>query len=221
MKNNTPCILCGNNETKEVEREDRSGYGIVCTFCGISTNWPSQLKKSMERLRMSEHKKVDDLVMREFKTGATRDADCDKLDYEGFLSPIALRRYGEYMHAHRVQSDGKMRNSDNWQKGIPLDQYMKSLFRHMLEAWSTQRGSRVYDKKDGHLVKIDESLCGVLFNAFGYLHEYIKKRGLLYGSSAPSEEFERIVGMSGNSDILQSAGDGVNEPCEPKGEENE
>ena len=54
--------------------------------------------------------------MRTFDTGATRDSDNDKLDYEGFLSPLVLRRYAEYLHKHRKQSDGKIRTSDNWQK---------------------------------------------------------------------------------------------------------
>jgi len=46
-------------------------------------------------------------------TGATRDVDNDKYDYEGFLSPIVLHRYAQYMHKHRLQSDGELRDSDN------------------------------------------------------------------------------------------------------------
>ena len=54
--------------------------------------------------------------MRTFKSGATRDDDAEKFDYEGFLSPLVIRRYAEYMHGHRKQVDGKMRDSDNCQK---------------------------------------------------------------------------------------------------------
>ena len=57
--------------------------------------------------------------MRNFDTGATRDVDTNKLDFEGFLSPVVLERYAEYMHKNRVQADGNLRDSDNWQKGIP------------------------------------------------------------------------------------------------------
>ena len=75
----------------------------------------------------------------EFPTGATRDQDHDKPDYEGFLSPLVIERYGQYMHGHRLQLDGKLRPSDNWQKGIPLDKYMKSLWRHFFAAWKLHR----------------------------------------------------------------------------------
>lgn len=63
--------------------------------------------------------------MRHFPTGATRNLDDDKIDFEGFLSPLVIERYGQYMHRHRVQADGILRDSDNWQRGIPLSAYMK------------------------------------------------------------------------------------------------
>src|SRR5580698_7792736 len=62
---------------------------------------------------------------RTFETGATRNLDASKYDYEGFLSPLVMERFGQYMHKHRVQADGSLRDSDNWQKGIPLQAYMK------------------------------------------------------------------------------------------------
>src|SRR5687768_4320669 len=36
-------------------------------------------------------------AMREFETGATRNLDNGKLDYEGFLSPLVMERFAEYM----------------------------------------------------------------------------------------------------------------------------
>ena len=62
--------------------------------------------------------------MRKFETGATRDDDQDKIDYEGFESPEVLHRYGQYMHKHRKQADGKTRDSDNWQNGMPVKDYI-------------------------------------------------------------------------------------------------
>lgn len=109
--------------------------------------------------------------MREFDTGATRDSEDNKIDYEGFLSPCALRRYGEYMNKHRIQADGKTRDSDNWQKGIPLTAYMKSLWRHLVELWSLHRQG--FSK--GELGQ--DSLCAIIFNASGYLHEIMKDEG--------------------------------------------
>jgi len=110
--------------------------------------------------------------MRTFESGATRDDDKDKLDYEGFLSPLALERYAQYMHKCRVQADGKLRDSDNWQKGIPLGQYMKSKFRHFMETWKTCRGARGLKAK----AELEESLCAELFNTMGMLHELVKER---------------------------------------------
>jgi len=107
--------------------------------------------------------------MRKFETGATRDEDHDKFDYEAFLSPLVLERYAQYMHGHRLQNDGSLRAGDNWQKGMPLDSFIKSMWRHLMAVWKAHRNIAV-------TVAIEDSLCGVMFNAMGYLHELIKAR---------------------------------------------
>lgn len=106
--------------------------------------------------------------MRQFKTGATRSPDTQP-NYEGFLSPLVIQRFGEYMHRHRVQADGKLRAADNWQKGISRDSYLESGWRHFLDWWLAHRG---YASRDG----IEDALCGLLFNVQGYLHEHLKRR---------------------------------------------
>jgi len=111
--------------------------------------------------------------MRTFDTGATRDDDTNKLDYEGFFSPVAMGAYAEYLHKHRKQADGKMRASDNWQKGIGFDVYIKSAFRHFMDWWMAHRGYNVHDRKDGHEIFTEEAVCALIFNAFGYLHELL------------------------------------------------
>lgn len=113
-------------------------------------------------------------AIRTFETGATRDTDTNKHDYEGFLSPLFIELFGEYMTKHRIQSDGTIRDSDNWQKGIPLTQYMKSLWRHFFQLWKIHRGYRVKDEK-GKDVPIQDALCGIAFNVMGYAHEWAKK----------------------------------------------
>lgn len=118
--------------------------------------------------------------MRTFETGATRDDDADKLDYEGFLSPIALERYAEYMHQHRVQADGELRDSDNWQRGMTTECYMKSMFRHFVDVWHLHRGYSRYDSS-GRPVCREEALCALLFNVFGFLHETVKEN--CYGAA--------------------------------------
>jgi len=112
--------------------------------------------------------------IRKFETGATRDSDNGKLDYEGFLSPAALERYAEYMHTHRLQPDGNLRDSDNWQKGMSKEVYIKSLWRHFMDLWKLHRGLKVVDRITGKGVSLQEALCAILFNTFGYLHESLK-----------------------------------------------
>lgn len=109
-------------------------------------------------------------VVRKFDTGATRDLDESKLDYEGFLSPLVLKRFAEYMHVNRHLRDGTLRDSDNWQKGIPQTAYMKSGFRHFMDWWAEHRG---IETPEG----MELALCGLLFNAMGYLHEHMKAKG--------------------------------------------
>lgn len=106
-------------------------------------------------------------AIRKFDSGATRNDDTHNLDFEGFLSPLALQAFAEYMHKHRVQGDGTLRGSDNWQKGIPKEAYMKSGFRHFFDWWSEHRN---VESREG----MEDALCGLLFNVMGYLHE-IKK----------------------------------------------
>lgn len=107
--------------------------------------------------------------MREFNTGANRDTDEGKYDYEGFISPVVVERYGRFMHEHRFQNGGTLRDSDNWQKGIPLDAYIKSCWRHFLDWWLWHRGygSKARENKE-------EALCAIIFNASGYLYELLK-----------------------------------------------
>ena len=112
--------------------------------------------------------------VRKFDTGATRSSEAGRYDPEGFLSPIVIERFCEYMNSHRVQPDGSIRGSDNWQKGIPRDAYMKGAWRHMLHLWTRHRK---YPVQDSMAAKdIEEDLCALLFNIQGYLFEVVKER---------------------------------------------
>lgn len=132
--------------------------------------------------------------IRTFENGATRDTEDGKLDFDGFFSPLSMFAYAEYLHGHRIQPDGTVRDSDNWQKGIPLKVYAKSLWRHQMDFWALHRGYFVYKErmngserthirineitnlpKGWRQVTKEESLCGIIFNSNGYLHEQIKK----------------------------------------------
>jgi dATP/dGTP diphosphohydrolase len=118
------------------------------------------------------------LDTRVFGTGATRDGDDRKLDYEGFLSPLALRRFAEFMHSKRtsnVPPGETLRSSDNWQKGIPKSAYMKSAFRHLMEWWQIYDGYEARDEK-GNVLDVEEVLTALMFNVMGYLHEHLKEK---------------------------------------------
>lgn len=104
--------------------------------------------------------------MRTFKSGATRSSDTDKIDPEAALSPLVLTAYCEYIRKHRLQGSQEARGDENWQLGIPATSYMKSLLRHVLEAWRVHRygGS------------MNDVLFAVMFNTMGLLHERLKGR---------------------------------------------
>lgn len=105
--------------------------------------------------------------MRTFDTGATRDDDTHKVDYDGFVSIPALRAFGQYMRTHQVQADGTLRDSSNWKKGIPLDAYRKSMWRHFLDVAEALG-------VEGREPDAIEALCALLFNVQGALHEVVK-----------------------------------------------
>lgn len=104
--------------------------------------------------------------MRRFKTGATRSDINDKPDYEGCLSPQVIRAFGAFMQHHSICEDGSRRASDNWQLGIPQDEYMKSAFRHFMDLWEQHRGARDAEK-------LIEAACATMFNIMGFIHEVI------------------------------------------------
>lgn len=104
--------------------------------------------------------------MRNFETGATRDTDEGKIDYWGFNSSIADELFGLYMLKHQRQADGSMRASDNWKKGIPLDAYQRSLYRHV------QEFKRLIEI--GANMDAIEVACAIRFNLNGWLHEIAK-----------------------------------------------
>jgi len=129
---------------------------------------------------------------RVFESGATRSDDLGRIDPEAALSPLALERYSEYILKHRRQSDGALRDMDNWQKGIPLAAYAKGLWRHLLHFWQRHRGWTVVDPKAA--TSIEEDLCAIIFNAQGYLHEILKEqRRAEPQDTRPSAADEHVV----------------------------
>lgn len=111
--------------------------------------------------------------MRNFDSGATRNNVEGRLNYVKALSPIVLERYVQYLNAHREQADGTMRDFDNWKKGIPIDVYLEGLGRHFIAVWQLAQGFPAEDNKGP--VTLEDTLCAIIFNASGWLHEIIKE----------------------------------------------
>lgn len=108
---------------------------------------------------------------RTFSTGAYRDTDENKLDYSRGLSPEVMERYMTYLMVNRKQSNGEMRDFDNWKQGIPVEEYMASLFRHVTDVWKYVQGKHCEPPESS----LEESLCAVMFNSMGMLYEVMQK----------------------------------------------
>lgn len=120
-------------------------------------------------------KEKDTGIIRTFESGATRDTAEDKPEFGGFLSPIVLREFGRYMHSHRKQSDGTLRDSDNWKHGMPLRVFLESLLRHTLDIHGYVTGD-----DDKRLVRQDaiDALMAIIFNAQGLAREILLGRDI-------------------------------------------
>lgn len=104
----------------------------------------------------------DDGTTRAFASGATRNTAEGKLDIAGALAPDLLVDFVTFLHGHRKQPDGTMRDAGNWRRGFPKDDVFKSLTRHFFAAWSA------HDQK-ADPEEIRKDLMAVLFNTFAYL----------------------------------------------------
>jgi hypothetical protein len=140
-------------------------------------------------------------VVREFATGANRDRVEGKLDYLGFTSAKADRRFAAYMNKNRRLADGSLRDGDNWKRGIPLPVYADSFARHAQEVREAindavdQTGviaaRLIQDAPQDHpaLLAIDETMTAMRFNVDGWLHERVKAMDAL-GNPYPGKRGE-------------------------------
>ena len=109
-------------------------------------------------------------AMRTFETGATRDTDEGKPSYVSYLSPLALKSFGEYMLEHELQPNGERREPGNWKRGMPKQAYLESHFRHLIDLWLIHDGYESEARES-----IIKALNAMLFNTFGYLHTLLEE----------------------------------------------
>jgi len=124
----------------------------------------------------------DDGTLRTFASGATRDTSDGKPEHWGFSSALVEKRYGEYMHSKRIQTDGKLRDSNNWKKGIPQWAYFHSLSRHTSDLKLIAEGF----PGEANEPDMEVVLCAMLFNVQGLLHEVLKEN-MVHGNPAKGE----------------------------------
>lgn len=130
----------------------------------------AEAKKEAQRLReLEERRAFFEPAVRVFDSGATRSPLGDKLQYEGYLNPLVLKRFAQYMKKHQVQSDGAVRAADNWQKNLPLESLYDSKTRHDMDVWLYARGYKT-EMTDN----IEEALCAVLFNTMAILKQILE-----------------------------------------------
>ena len=109
--------------------------------------------------------------MRKFETGATRSPIGDKLRYADFLDSRVIKRYCQYMHKHRVQADGQVREPNNWKKGVDRASLVDSLNRHQMDVLMWYHGY-----EDEMEEPIEEALCAVMFNTMALLDAVLKEQ---------------------------------------------
>jgi DNA-directed RNA polymerase specialized sigma24 family protein len=98
-----------------------------------------------------------------FDTGAVRDRG-GKEDYVETVSFSALKRFAEYMTAKKeVYGEG------NWRKGIPIESYEESLFRHVQKYFANKYEGAGLEPETDHL-------AGAFFNLQGIMHEEERAR---------------------------------------------
>lgn len=114
----------------------------------------------------------DDGTLRTFPGGATRDTAEGKLEPWGFQSALVEKVFCEYMNEHRIQSDGNLRDSDNWKSGFGLDSCFHSLSRHILDLRLLWEGYESQARTDS----ITDALCAIRFNVDALLLELTRKR---------------------------------------------
>lgn len=157
--------------------EPERKYGPPITKPGVEPQY------DCEKMRAEEVLGPQPDIMRDFDTGATRSALLDKLMYSRFLSPRVLRRYCEYLHEHRKQADGNIREPDNWKKGIDEGVYVDSNLRHSWDVWEIiVEGREATDKE------YEDALCAMLFNTMGLLFEQLTAKGEIHREDTPVYE---------------------------------
>lgn len=97
---------------------------------------------------------------RVFDTGAMRNSGRNKLHFAGCFDPRVLADYAQFIRT----SNADKRADDNWKLGIPVDEALESLLRHVMDLWQILEGSQPERPEDGSLPTIQEACGAIWFN---------------------------------------------------------
>lgn len=115
-----------------------------------------------------------------FKTGAIRDTSEDKENLLEGISWLALKRFAKYMDTKSIRY-----GRGNWKKGIPPEEYLKSMLRHVQKF--------VSEWEYGVCEEYDDHLGAIFFNLQGLMHE-IELIKLGIDRFEISKEYKKIYG---------------------------
>jgi hypothetical protein len=96
--------------------------------------------------------------IRHFESGAVRGSG-GKFDFPEYVSPHLLFRYAEHM-----KKSAEKYGPGNWKKGIPAQEYWKSLCRHFFMLFAEKTTGIVLEPESDHL-------SSLIFNIQGLMHE--------------------------------------------------
>lgn len=122
--------------------------------------------------------------IRNFDTGAVRGSG-GKFDFAEYMSSLAMGAYAEHMRKAAIKY-----GAGNWLKGIPQEEYLKSLRRHL---WIVD----IYQQTGIQLEPETDHLSACLFNVMGALHERelenLRKSETAYGYPMDRQDIKRVV----------------------------
>ena len=94
--------------------------------------------------------------IRKFESGAVRGSG-GKFDFPEYLSPYLVFRFAEHMRKNALKY-----GAGNWKKGIPKEEYFKSLCRHFFMLFTEYTDGVKMEPESDHLASIIFNIQGLI-----------------------------------------------------------